>query len=565
MADKIYKVQDPTGAIREISGPDGASDDEVIAQAQKLFSQPKSDISAATPTPLGQRFMRGLRDPLDAGAQLLTRALPKNLVEGVNAAIDLTNKIPIYGDLARKMGVTSASPEQIDSGIKEREAAYTKPSGIDWARLGGNMVTTAPLAALGPVPQTMKQAAGIGAGMGALYGAFQPVTENQDSFGKEKMKQIGTSAVAGAVAGPVMQGVANAVSPRVRPDVRALLDEGVTPTPGQIIGGIAQRTEDKLTSVPILGDSIKYAQRKAIEDMNRAVYARALNPIGGKVPETVGREAVDDVATQLSGAYDKLLPKLSFKADPVFSQELSTVTQMAQQLPTEQAGRFQNILREQLIGKLTPQGNASGETIKAVESELGRLANGYRGDASFDNRQLGAALSEVQAMIRRTLERTNPQFAQELANINQGYAAFTRLRDAAAMQGANNGIFTPAQLSAAVRAGDKSLRHGSFARGNALMQDLSDPAKAVLSQTIPDSGTIGRGLLGGSLLGGSAMAGHPEIPLALGGASLPYLPGGRQITAGLLARRPDFAEPVANAIRSIPMGLLAPGLYQASQ
>jgi len=38
MADQIYKVQDPQGNIREISGPAGASDAVVIAQAQKLFA-----------------------------------------------------------------------------------------------------------------------------------------------------------------------------------------------------------------------------------------------------------------------------------------------------------------------------------------------------------------------------------------------------------------------------------------------------------------------------------------------------------------------------------------------
>lgn len=37
MAEQIYKVRDPQGNIREIRGPANASDDEVIAQAKKLF------------------------------------------------------------------------------------------------------------------------------------------------------------------------------------------------------------------------------------------------------------------------------------------------------------------------------------------------------------------------------------------------------------------------------------------------------------------------------------------------------------------------------------------------
>ena len=38
MAEQLYKVEDPSGNIREIVGPAGASDEEVIAQAKQLFA-----------------------------------------------------------------------------------------------------------------------------------------------------------------------------------------------------------------------------------------------------------------------------------------------------------------------------------------------------------------------------------------------------------------------------------------------------------------------------------------------------------------------------------------------
>lgn len=44
MADQTYKVRDPTGAIREIRGPAGATDEQVIAQAQTLFGGEKQPI-----------------------------------------------------------------------------------------------------------------------------------------------------------------------------------------------------------------------------------------------------------------------------------------------------------------------------------------------------------------------------------------------------------------------------------------------------------------------------------------------------------------------------------------
>ena len=48
MADQIYKVRDPQGNIREIKGPAGASDEEVIAQAKTLFAVPAQATPAVS-------------------------------------------------------------------------------------------------------------------------------------------------------------------------------------------------------------------------------------------------------------------------------------------------------------------------------------------------------------------------------------------------------------------------------------------------------------------------------------------------------------------------------------
>jgi len=49
MATQIYKVRDPSGAIREIEGPSGATDDQVIAKAKELFSTPAAAPSGGIP------------------------------------------------------------------------------------------------------------------------------------------------------------------------------------------------------------------------------------------------------------------------------------------------------------------------------------------------------------------------------------------------------------------------------------------------------------------------------------------------------------------------------------
>jgi hypothetical protein len=70
MADQIYKVRDPQGNIREIKGPAGASDDEVIAQAQKLFAVPAPTTPSGIPGPRQQRgFLGTIGAPIQAAAE----------------------------------------------------------------------------------------------------------------------------------------------------------------------------------------------------------------------------------------------------------------------------------------------------------------------------------------------------------------------------------------------------------------------------------------------------------------------------------------------------------------
>ncbi len=526
------------------------------APQQKKQATPEQEAMASGMS----RFAQGMRDPIDAAAQLLTRALPESVVKGGNRINNL---------IAEKTGLVAPLPEGgVDQQVREREAAYqqarqaTGNEGIDWARLGGNIVSPANLAVASKIPQGVSTAGRIGSGIlsGGAFGAVStPVTTGKpEDFWGEKAKNTIVSAGLGGVfpAGAAM------ISPNVRPDVARLIKEGVTPTPGQILGGRAQVIEDKLTSVPLLGDFITSSRRKGMDEFNRAALNRALKPIGEKVND-IGRTGIDEVSERLGAAYDTLLPKLTFKADQTFANELATVRQMAGTLPAQQAQQFEKVLRDQVVGKMTQQGMMSGVRLKEVESELGRLARGYAGDANFDNRQLGAAIGEMQNIIRQTLVRSNPTEAKRLTDINRGYANYARLRDAASRQGALEGEFTPAQLAAAVRAGDKSVGKGNYAKGKALLQDLSDAGKNVLMQKYPDSGTVGRALVPLSLLGAGSGASYlTDNPLPLAAAAMltgPYVPGGRQATAALLAKRPESAAKAAQAIRQIGP-YLTPGL-----
>jgi hypothetical protein len=87
------------------------------------------------------------------------------------------------------------------------------------------------------------------------------------------------------------------LAPQTRPEVAELLGEGVPMTPGQIIGGMAKRIEDKAVSLPVVGDAIIGAQRRSVEGFNRAALNRVLKPIGEKATK-IGREGLEAAAAR---------------------------------------------------------------------------------------------------------------------------------------------------------------------------------------------------------------------------------------------------------------------------
>ena len=140
-------------------------------------------------------------------------------------------------------------------------------------------------------PNTLGKAAAVGAG----YLGLQP-TEEQGMAG---IQQRGVEALKGAAGGVLGYGVAKGagrvLNPSISPEVTMMQKAGITPTPGQIIGGPAKKAEEAARSIPILGDMITRAQRKGIEQFNRAAINRALNPVGKSIAPNapVGYGAVE--------------------------------------------------------------------------------------------------------------------------------------------------------------------------------------------------------------------------------------------------------------------------------
>ena len=554
----MIEAELPDGRILEF--PDGTDPGVIQGKVKDLLGLPASpppavpsssvDIAKELEAQGGavnkSGFVRGLRDPIDAGAQLAMRILESMSPEGST----------FHGWAKRERERVEAINKEAERDYRENWMKGQDP-GIDPGRIAGGIMATLPLAAAVPgmAAASLPGRMAAGAGQGAVSGALQPV-EGED-FWKEKAIQAGLGAGVGGAAPAVTGAVSRVISPQ-NTAARELLREGVAVTPGQAAGGALRRAEESVTSLPIIGDTVRGAFQRGTETFNRATINRALSPIGQRLEKAtpIGREAVEEASRKVSQAYDDLLPKLVVRADPQFAKELSTLRSMAHSgdLEEKAAEQFDRVLKAKVLDKFT-QGGMTGQKMKEVESELGQLARDYRFSSMASERKLGGAFAEVQSALRKVVERSNPDQAGRLKAINHSYAQMMRVEKAAADIGAKDGIFTPAQFSRAVRSLDPTARKRGFAKGQALMQGWGDKAQSVLSKQVPDSGTPYRLTTG---LGALAVAGgigygagiDPWVLGGLGLASGAYSRPMRALMTTALARRPQAAAPIAQSVRA---------------
>lgn len=555
-----YRITSPDGQTFDVKAPEGATEQEVMdyvrsqtAQTQETqpVEAPVAQAPQGAPVSRTERFFRGVADPVVGASQLVANMLPEALRGQFEASPQG------FLQFNTQTGQTQLDPAQMNAQIAESEREFQArrgTDGLDGWRLLGNIAGTAPLAAFTPGAGATLGATAVRSGAtGGLTALTQPVTDDSQPFFEQKGEQAAIGTATGFFAGPLFQSIGRMFSPRVDPGVQYLQQRGVTPRPGQIIGPAAAAAEDKAMSLPIVGDKIAEAQRRTVEQFNRAAYNEVLKPLGKKFSGPVGREGIAEVQDVVGKAYDDLLPNLRWKADQKFVSEVGKIASMAQSLPPDKKTQFQRIMANELLPRIQG-GTMDGLSFKQMESELGRIGRTYASSSSADDRVLADGIKEVLSSARSALERSNPQSAGELKKINQAFATFTRVQDAASRVGTEEGIFTPNHLLSAVRQQDRSVRKGAFARGDALLQQLAETGKRVIGVKYPDSGTAGRLANVGA---GAALVMNPALTIGGGLAgSLPYTQTGQNVAAALLTQRPSWAQPIGSAIEraSVPAG-----------
>lgn len=536
-------------------------------------------------------MVRGGRDVVDAGAQLLTRGLEAgaNAVAPNSSAADF-----LKGQREKVEGINQNAAKDYEENWRGVNRGTP-----DLGRLIGQTAMTAPIAAAMPgalAPSLLARTAG-GAATGGTVGALQPVDTSQTpDFWKEKAKQAGLGAAVGGGVPAVVGGAAQLVSPQMRADLAQLVASGGKPTIGQILGGVANKIEEGATKIPLVGDVIRNArqrsqdafqaaQEKALQGWRTKTIDEALAPIGEKLTTGVtGREAVDEMSTKVGAAYDKLLPKMKVTADPQFNNDfLGTLSGAKPGLSEDGQRRLTGLLDKEVFSKFDKGATMTGETFKTVEGALKDKIATFRRSTSADDSFIGDALQDTLGHLKALQMRSNPTLAVDLQKTNAAFAR-SKVVQRAASSVEGEGEFTPREMLQAVKTSDR--QRGNFASGKAMMQPGAQAGRDMMQagkQAGESLGGVGEkpndlyGIpLEAGLLTAAHMAGHPVAAVGTGlagvGAGLLYSPWGQGAARALMIGRQSPAwQAAAQQLRSLTpqlsgvggnmAGKILPGLW----
>lgn len=377
---------------------------------------------------------------------------------------------------------------------------------------------------------SLKRGTAVGAGQGAVYGAGTATGDLQD-----RSEGAGGGALLGAPLGAVSTAVGKYFIPsafegakRRLSDLGLLRKEGVDLTLGQKAGNIFRRAEDALSSTFVLGDLIKNAKSMQTDQFNRAVYNRALKEIGEKLDDDIeiGSDSLKQVNEKISKYYKQVHEGLELDQNSVTTMldDFDTILLQA----SEEANLTDAMLEEaekQINGKIKRRiinGEMTGAKIQEAQSALKQKIRDLSRSTDDSARDLFNVLIKVNKSFDDILINANPSKAGQKKAVDKAFS-LSLVTTKAKVNAGDKELFTPAQLSRAIKQSDLSKFSQNFAKGDAPMQDLSGAGVRELSGTVPDSGTAYRSTMGHAVMGNLGLSGAGYAGGALSGLYDPNL------------------------------------------
>lgn len=430
----VFTIQTPDGREVDIE----AADEATAVRGAQEWAQ-------SNPVEKRDSMMLGVLKGMQPAAEKLLPYSPANLIPGFRKA-------------------NEGATERLKGRIAEREQTE-KPN--LFGQVAGGLAATGwipggPIKSLAPIIQ--------GGAQGYLLSeADTPEGQAVDTVKGAALNHFG---------GKVMDALGEGIAPVVDPTLRRLEEYGLKFTPGMRKGEKGLIKEERMARRPIVGDAIHEGREAAKRSISTATANKVLEPLGVRVPSVVrpGGPTVDYAKGEIGRAYDMVIPHLKVDIDgPKFAEG---VYSRVRNLPEPQQKRLIELMNAEL-----GQGKLAGQQLKDAQGELRRWANSYGRSDDPDVRALGEALHEVDDELTGVMLAQNPDWAPQLAKVNEAYRGYRVMNDASGR--AEGQVFTPTQLRQATRRGDSTKSKDASGRGEAFMQDFAGDLEATVPRGVP--------------------------------------------------------------------------------
>lgn len=520
----IFVITAPDGTEYEVEGPEGATEQDALAQVQ-------ASLGAQQPEPVNRLARAGnavalgvtdavaeavgaLPDLSAAGARAVGLPAPKDPSHYTNAIKSGFRFIgkTVSDAVGAKPAGGSPEPENmmerglygVGHGVTDAAAMVVPAAAVERATRAGT-VTNRVARALATQPAVQAGALAVGEGVGEA-------TESPLLGAATTM----AAPVAGALARRVVTPFPSQLTPEKARLARVAQKEGIPLTPGQETGSRnLQATESVLGQLPGSGGMTAAENQTQRVAFNRAVLKRA-----GIQADHASPDVLDAAGAALSKEFEQISGATTVRLDQNFQNALNVVeARYGRKLPSQVRAVFDHYVKD-----IRAVGSAmGGDRYQVTRSDLGRQAKAAMTNDPF----FGQALKGLQSALDDAMVRSvAPQHSKQYADLRQRYAAYKVIMKTmeSASTGAAGGDISPAQLWTSVKAQNPA----HFPRGKGELNDLARIGQAFVKDQVPDSGTAQRAwlqnlLTGGGLGGGSAVgyaSGDPMAGMAVAAGTL---------------------------------------------
>ena len=316
--------------------------------------------------------------------------------------------------------------------------------------------------------------------VGSVYGA------GTGEGGLDRAEKAFIGGTTGLVANPVLSKALQKITPKITDEAKKVIDRfDVEPSGSRKIGGLAQKLEEGLESMPLAGGLIRKSRiKKQDKAINRLVNesVKKINNNKSIDKNLSAEKAIEKADTIFDDAYDSVLPKMNItnrtQLKSIVNQSLNNVKKEFSYLSKAQMGKVQRDFNK-ITQFGTKEKGITGDQLQRWNTDFNKLKKNYEKDPILQD-VADTYFNKFKKEIYELATTDNPEVLTQWSKIQKGYSDFGTFAD---LVNAQRKI-TPYNI----------VKQARF-RGRKDQAEGAKNIREVFTSKTPDSGTAERLLL----------------------------------------------------------------------